>query len=204
MGKGGLNFMKAFFDTEFTGLKKDTTLVSIGVVLENGTTYYAELTDWDKSWIKKDIWFKKNVYDNLLFMDGANHTWDRVADYQVYGDKKAVADSLRSFLRRGKTIEFVSDVCHYDMMLLADLYDGAMNLPKNFCPCCYDINQDILHFLNNNRDPKKNRGITMQEAFDYSRESLLKMLHADKIPGKKHNALYDAQVIKRIYEMINP
>ncbi len=33
--------MKVFFDTEFTGLRKDTTLVSIGMIAENGETFYA-------------------------------------------------------------------------------------------------------------------------------------------------------------------
>ena len=36
--------MNIFFDTEFTGLRKDTTLISIGMIAENGKTFYAELT----------------------------------------------------------------------------------------------------------------------------------------------------------------
>lgn len=41
--------MNIFFDTEFTGLHKNTTLISIGCVDENGRTFYAELTDYDES-----------------------------------------------------------------------------------------------------------------------------------------------------------
>ena len=38
---------KMFFDTEFTGLHQNTTLVSIGLVSDEGERFYAELTDYD-------------------------------------------------------------------------------------------------------------------------------------------------------------
>ena len=59
--------MKLFFDTEFTGLHKDTTLISIGIISEDERTFYAELTDYDKSQV--DDWIKENVIDNLLLKD---------------------------------------------------------------------------------------------------------------------------------------
>lgn len=53
--------MKIFFDTEFTGLHKDTTLVSIGMVSEDNRQFYAELTDYD-------IMIKNNVILGLKKM----------------------------------------------------------------------------------------------------------------------------------------
>lgn len=41
--------MKVFFDTEFTGLHQKTTLISIGLISEDGKTFYAELTDYDQT-----------------------------------------------------------------------------------------------------------------------------------------------------------
>lgn len=38
--------MKVFFDTEFTGLHKNTTLISIGLISEDRRIFYAELTDY--------------------------------------------------------------------------------------------------------------------------------------------------------------
>lgn len=35
---------KIFFDTEFTGLHQNTTLISIGLVSDEGERFYAELT----------------------------------------------------------------------------------------------------------------------------------------------------------------
>ena len=40
---------KIFFDTEFTGLHQNTTLVSIGLVSDEGERFYAELTDYDET-----------------------------------------------------------------------------------------------------------------------------------------------------------
>ena len=39
---------KIFLDTEFTGLHKNTTLISLGLVSECGKTFYAEFTDYDQ------------------------------------------------------------------------------------------------------------------------------------------------------------
>ncbi|MBK6699605.1 MAG: hypothetical protein IPG55_06825 [Saprospiraceae bacterium] len=38
---------KLFLDTEFTGLRQDTTLISLALVGMNGEEFYAEFTDYD-------------------------------------------------------------------------------------------------------------------------------------------------------------
>lgn len=62
--------MKVFFDTEFTGLHKDTTLISIGAISEDGRTFYAELNDYDESQV--DDWIRENVINNLQFAPPKN------------------------------------------------------------------------------------------------------------------------------------
>lgn len=49
--------MNLYFDTEFTGLHKDTTLISIGIISEEGDKFYAELTDYNDEQI--DNWLQK-------------------------------------------------------------------------------------------------------------------------------------------------
>ena len=61
---------KIFFDTEFTGLHQETTLISFGAISECGKTFYAEFTDFDYSQI--DRWLKLNVIDNLILSDEHN------------------------------------------------------------------------------------------------------------------------------------
>ena len=57
--------MKIFFDTEFTGLYKNTELISIGLIAENGYTFYGEITNYDKSQV--DNWIQENVINNLKY-----------------------------------------------------------------------------------------------------------------------------------------
>jgi hypothetical protein len=58
--------MKIFFDTEFTGLHKNTTLISIGLVAETGESFYAEFTDYDKSQVND--WIKENVISKTHYL----------------------------------------------------------------------------------------------------------------------------------------
>ena len=184
--------MKVFFDTEFTGLHKNTTLISLGCVDENGRTFYAEFTDYDKSQI--DDWIDENVIKNLSYAKKKSFFRKNGAfehDWRIRGDKTMVREALEEWLSQYSFVELVSDVCHYDMVLLIDLFGDAFSLPKNINPSCHDINQDIAGFY----------GCTEIWAFDKSREEILKE-SGETISGVKHNALYDAQVIRAIYNYI--
>lgn len=181
--------MKIFFDTEFTGLHKDTTLISIGLISEDNRTFYAELTDYDES--QCDDWIKENVLKHLYMTKIKDCEY--VPDYHI-GDNNAIGISLRNWLKQFDTVELVSDVCHYDMVLLINLFGTAFDLPSNVCPTCYDINQDIARYYK----------CSLAEAFNKSREEILYNKYADNnISGDKHNALYDAKVIREAYQIVN-
>ena len=197
--------MKIFFDTEFTGLHKNTTLISIGLVDENGRTFYAEFSDYDESqcddWIHENVinhlkWSKEGPVENFI-----NQSID-FKNTEVYGSKKYVRDCLVVWLSDYDSVELVSDCCHYDMVLFIDIFGGAFDIPKNVNPACHDINQEIAKYYK----------ITEREAFDLSREGIVEMYNelikawpnrVISIEGDKHNALYDAKVIKEIYRIIN-
>lgn len=177
--------MKIFFDTEFTGLHKDTTLISIGLVSEDGETFYAEFNDYDKSQL--DDWLQENVIDNLQF-----NKWDtisslglsmnhKVVETNVKHNKVVVADKLSKWLEQFDTVEIWSDCLSYDWVLFNDLFGHAFNIPKNV----YYIPFDICTLF-------KVKGIDP----DISREEFA------GIDGAKHNALHDAVVIKACYEKL--
>lgn len=179
--------MNIFFDTEFTGLHKDTTLISIGLVTETGKTFYAEFNDYDQSQV--DEWIQKNVIDNLEFNHLDTHMSSHDDCVEMKGPKKYVGECLRIWLEHlNAPIQLVSDVCHYDMILFIDLFGSAFDLPKQVCPACHDINQDIAEYWDKNE----------LWAFDMSREKIV-----PPIEGKKHNSLYDAKVIKAIYNYVH-
>ena len=177
--------MNVYFDTEFTGLQKDTTLISIGCIDENERTFYAELTDYDKKQVND--WIQENVIDNLTLGKKPDIKIEN-DNYEIVGNKKAVAKALKEWLEEYDEVQLISDVCHYDMVLFIDLFGSAFDIPENVNAACHDINQDIAKYL----------GISEKEAFDYTREDLV-----DRgISGDKHNSLYDAKVIKSIYSKV--
>ena len=99
--------MKIFFDTEFTGLQKDTTLISIGCIDENERTFYAELTDYDKKQVND--WIQENVIDNLTLGKKPDIKIEN-DNYEIVGNKKAVAKALKEWLEDYDDVQLVSDV----------------------------------------------------------------------------------------------
>lgn len=181
--------MKVFFDTEFTGLHKDTTLISIGLVDGDGRTFYAEFSDYDESQVND--WILENVISHLKFTNSTVPVINIYKDsWEVYGNKAQVKEVLKDWLSKYDKVQLVSDVCHYDMVLFIDIFGSAFDIPSNVCPFCYDINHDIAELC----------VISDAEAFDKSREELC----YKTIEGDKHNALYDAKVIKEIYSYCHP
>lgn len=116
--------MKVFFDTEFTGLHKGTTLISIGCVAENGQEFYAELNDYDATQI--DDWLKENVLANLYQGDGAM-------------DSATTTHCLREWLLQFDKVEMWSDCLSYDWVLFNDLFGHAFNIPENVYYIPFDI-----------------------------------------------------------------
>lgn len=178
--------MNIYFDTEFTGLHKDTTLISLGMVSEDGKKFYAEFTDYDRTQVED--WIKENVINNLWIekIMSAGYTQYKLNYSIARGNKTLIKLSLIDWLKQFDKVELFSDCSHYDMVLFVDIFGTAFDLPKNVCPVCYDINQDIAKVLD----------ISGSEAFNISREEF------SCINGNKHNSLYDAEVIKACYEKI--
>lgn len=116
---------------------------------------------------------------------------------EVVGDKSWVNACLQDWIQQFDSIQFVSDVCHYDFVLLIDLLTSggaALDLPESISPVCIDLNQEIArHFR-----------ISSREVFDMSREQLMHDLcgEEDIVLGDKHNSLYDAEVIRAIWKEI--
>lgn len=196
-----------FFDTEFTGLHKDTTLISLGIVdeSEHPRVFYAEFTDYDRTQV--DDWVNANVIKNLILGDMADgevfegKRGDLDGTY-VKGNKEFIRDEFckwaTKYYSHAQSIQMVSDVCHYDFVLFIDLWNHAFNLPEKIVPYCKDINEDIAKALS----------ITYRKAFDYSREKLFKtLLKLNDVKdlalpaNMQHNALYDAYQIATIFEL---
>lgn len=190
--------MRLFFDMEFTGLRQNTTPISLGIVSEDGKKFYAEFTDYDES--QCDDWIKKNVIGNLRLRGmgvGVSETDEEYSTRMVMGNKEYIHKELKEWLSQFDTIQFVSDVCHYDFVLLIDLLTNggtALDLPGNISAVCHDLNMDIARHFH----------VSDHEAFDMNREQIMNDLCGpdDIVTGDKHNSLYDSCVIRAIYKEI--
>ena len=187
--------MKIYFDTKFTGLTKNTDLISIGLIAENGSTFYGELTDFNIA--KCNQWVKDNVVGKLKYYNKYDYYYkENNHSVEILDTKHRVGVHLNLWLNSFlEEIQFVSDVAHYDFTLLIDLLTqgkSALHLPEYITPAVYDINQLMAQKLD----------ISMHQAFDLNREEILVDMHRAGISDlsiEKHNALWDAFVIKELY-----
>ncbi len=118
--------MKIWFDTEFIEDGKTIDLMSIGMVREDGETYYAESSDCDLS--KASPWVKENVIPNLLGGGGA-----------VDVSREYIAKSVLEFA--GESPEFWAYFADYDWVALCQLYGTMMDLPEGWPMFCMDVQQ---------------------------------------------------------------
>jgi len=198
------NMLKVFFDTEFTGLHQNTTLISIGLISEDGRRFYAEFNDYDKSQV--DDWLRDNVISKLRFSEppeGEDEHWMwSKQSVEMRGDSKTIARYLEDWFQEllggpvswvdygddtpakieEPSIELWSDCLSYDFVLFNQLWGHAFNIPK----CVYYIPFDICTVF-------KVQGIDP----DIHRETFAQMHEIDE--DSKHNALWDAEVIRQCY-----
>lgn len=182
--------MKVFFDTEFTGLHQNTTLISIGLIAEDGKTFYAELTDYDKNQV--DDWIRDNVIAKTNYLkESANDETASVSMWNYYcpGTTSEIKTALSVWLSQWESVEMWSDCLSYDWVLFNQLFGHAFNIPKNV----YYIPFDICTLF-------KVKGVDP----DVSREEFARggsyWFTEDQV--QKHNALWDAKVIKACYERL--
>lgn len=195
--------MYIFVDEEFTGLHKDTTLISIGLVDGKGRTFYAEFLDYDTTQVNS--WIQNNVIEKLKFQKPENgeepyYNIQYEADTELYsiemqGTKESIKEELLKWLSHYDECIFVMDVGAYDFILLVDLLFGcAINIPSNISAAYHELNNDIAIY----------KGTTVASAFDFSREDLYKeLVEAEPHYNDKHNCLYDAKIIKGIFDGIH-
>ena len=177
--------MNIFFDTEFTGLHKNTSLVSLGLVTECGRTFYAEFTDYKHTQITN--WLEENIIKNLrlpiLNDHQKNYIIDEGVGLSVRGDSQFIAGVLSAWLiSLGEHIYIWGDCPAYDWVLFCELFGGAMHIPA----CIFYVPLDLCTFLlSNGYDP------------DVSRRGLSGMNLVT------HNALDDALMVKACWEKVS-
>jgi hypothetical protein len=176
---------KLFFDFEFTGLHQKTTPISLGIMSEQGHSFYAEFSDYDSGQLNQ--WIIDNVMPHLSekakIKSGSFETVE-VSDksFVVYGDKIRIANCLNGWIQQFESVEMWGDCLAYDWVLFCNLFGGALNVPPNVYYIPFDL---CTLFLQNDIDPNVDRieWVKKQSSF------------GSNLEGKKHNALFDASII---------
>lgn len=208
-----------YYDAEFTGLHRNSALISIGLVSECGAYFYAEFTDYDQSQIND--WLDEHIIKNLLLNEKGPTFLKRSNPYRLPNEvlrhqnimikdsKDKVKNELLGWLyneahcpdeNHDDQVQFYTDCYAYDWVLLNDLIcdDGlALNLPKyiNYIP--YDLSTLLQ---SKGYDPDVNREEFIGEAA-VGRISRNVAFIRDGY-NMKHNSLWDATVAKVCFEKL--
>ena len=174
--------MKIFFDTEFTGLHQKTSLISIGLISDNGSTFYAEFNDYDKSQV--DDWISNNVIKNLDYNDSLELFLEKGHNIFMKDNTKVIALELEKWLKQFDNIKMWSDCLAYDWVLFNQIFGHAFKIPKNVFYIPFDIS---TLFEIKSIDPDINREVFCNQ-------------NSNKT--QKHNSLWDAKVIKMCYDKL--
>ena len=176
--------MKYFLDTEFIEKPGSIQLISIGIVSDDGRTFYAENTSFDER--DADEWVKQNVLSKLKWWGNANakkgycnssaqHYDTNEEEYEVFGTISLIRDSLLDFFRHKDNPEFWGYYSDYDWVIFCWIFGKMINLPDGFPMYCKDLKQLLDDSDKSNLDE----------------------------PEGEHNALVDALWNKKLYYYLN-
>lgn len=176
---------KLFLDTEFTGLHQSTTLISLGIIAEDNSSFYVEFTDYDTTQI--DNWLETNVLQKLTLKAHPEYyeAQPQNTQWELKGPQIWVLPKLRQFLNRFPAIEIWADNPAYDWVLFCQLFGHALNIPSHICYIPFDLSTLVWA-----------KGIDP----DISREAFIADQISNIDSANKHNALWDAQVLKCCFE----
>lgn len=170
-----------FLDTEFTGEHGKTTLVSLGMVTMDGQTLEINFNDYNKKQVSS--WLKKNVLSNLK-------------EKSAYSSKIAftkISNFLESY-SSGDKIIIVTAGKTLDLTLLFDLYKYS-KIKKN---SQFHWLYDLPDYLSHNDHLDLNTIFFLAGLKNTNRENFANL----KIKKNKHNALYDAIIVKKCFNKL--
>ena len=119
---------KLFLDTKFTGLRQDTSLISLALVAETGESFYAEFTDYKRDQV--DDFIRNNIIPSLGGFRNfyAGDKWplhQRVVKYDkeyfIRDNTEKILWALKIWLNRFNRIEIWTDVGAWDWVLFCEI-----------------------------------------------------------------------------------
>lgn len=142
--------MKYFLDTEFDEATGRITLISIGIVSEDGKRrFYAENADYYTT-DKTDPWVMENVLPKLRYWgkpwsETASALTDDLNKQGQYGGLLN-ADMMKSsliYFFENETPEFWGYYADYDWVIFSWIFGRMVDKPANFPYFCMDLKQKM-------------------------------------------------------------
>ena len=173
-----------FYDSEFTGLTQNSTLISLAFIDENDRSFYAEFTDYDANQV--DAWIQRNVIAHCRWLgkeplpeaftqqDGAQ-TW-------CLGDRNQIQTALKQWLSGYKQVEVWADCLAYDWVLFCELFGGSLHLPAPLSYMPLDL-------------------VTLFHLKGYAKDKP-RLPFCDMENVTQHNALDDAKIARACYRKL--
>ena len=146
--------MKYWLDTEFIEDGETIDLISIGIVAEDGRTWYGQSLDCDLS--RASNWVRENVLPHLYNYDTESR---HITNSPPWHLTQEIAAALIEFCdpeKYGKP-EFWGYFADYDWVVLCQLFGTMMDLPKGWPMYCRDIKQ-WCDQLGNPKLPEQGKG----------------------------------------------
>jgi hypothetical protein len=157
--------VRYWFDTEFHDTGAVIHLISIGVVAEDGRTYYAVSADYDRS--MADDWLKENVLAKLGSV--------------IPKSRNAIHAELLAFFSVGGVPDIWADFCEYDWIVLRQLFGTITQWPAGWPWICMDIEQ-LRIFRGAPKFP--NDSIAQHNALDDAKHAREKHLYIEAWKGQ--------------------
>ncbi len=135
--------MKYFYDTEFHEDGNTIDLISIGIVREDGKTYYAVSSEADYRRIHENSWLMNNVMNSIPYVveSSDNEHYDSIRPVGFHVKTRArIRDDIVRFVG-GDSPEFWAWYGDYDHVALCQLFGKMIDLPSNFPMLTKDLRQ---------------------------------------------------------------
>lgn len=221
--------MNYFLDQEFIeGFRKPLfgrrrhfiDLISIALVCEDGTKYYALCSEFDlkKAW--RDAWLREHVLRNIhseLLSKVSTNQREHFRDMEpftlktmytilsLYGKtREEILSEVRKFISDGRPV-FYGYYCDYDWVLFCSLFGRMIDLPEGYPMYCIDLKQEIDNLakkcfqlgVGTHSEGDKKNFPSVPQALEWLKESPLYPAQSNE-----HNALADAIWISKLYDFL--
>lgn len=207
-------FIEGFHKPLFGKRRHHIDLISIGIVAEDGRSYYAISNEY--KYDDADSWVKEHViipmYQKEISGDRRNHLDASNFHKAVGKSNKKIAEEVEWFIRschhvNCRTKELVDDVTHksvdfygyyadYDWVLFCSLFGRMIDLPAGFPMHCIDLKQTLDEKAGN-----QNEG-WLSPPTDDQRLEYIKSMVAYPKQTNEHNALADAYWNRELHKFL--